>query len=399
MEYNPFSPEVKENPYQYYAELRRDRPVYHVESMDAYAVSRYEDVGRLLRQPELFSSTGFGTTNIDGRETKMLISCDPPDHTRLRNLVNRAFTPRMVADLEPRIRDITDELIDRAIPRGEFDLIEDLAIPLPVTIIAEILGVESERRADFKRWSDSVVAQHSSPEEMEAHERLMGAFIAYFQDTIERRRHEPKEDLISVLVQAKEEQQALTSDELVTFTILLLVAGNETTTNLIGNAVLALLEHPDQLAKVLDDRSLIPNLVEEALRYDSPVQFLFRKAMADVEIAGVDILKDSIVLPLYGSANRDERKYREAERFDVTRDTQGHVAFGHGIHFCLGAPLARLEGTIALEAILFRLTNLTRTEDKVERVDSLFLRGLKRLPLSFSPAPTERTASTMKEPA
>jgi cytochrome P450 len=393
MEYNPNSPDVRANPYPYYAALRRDQPVYYVEGFAGYAVSRYDDVSHVLMHPEVFSSTGFGGTNIRGRETAMLISCDPPDHTRLRNLVNRAFTPRMVAELEPHIQEITDRLIEQVLSNGEFDLMEGLAIPLPVTIIAEILGVEPERRADFKRWSDAVVGQRSSEEEMEAHEQLMEGFMSYFEETIERRRQAPKDDLISTLVQAEERQRAITSDELVAFTILLLVAGNETTTNLIGNATLALLEHPDQLAKVLADRSLIPNLVEEALRYDAPVQFLFRKAMEDVEIAGTTIPKDAIVLPIYASANRDERKYPEPDRFDVTRDTQGHLAFGHGIHFCLGAPLARLEAKIALEALLFRLPELALTEENIERLDSPFLRGPKRLRLSFASAAVTTVAA------
>lgn len=393
MEYNPNSPDVRANPYPYYAALRRDHPVYYVQGMEGYAVSRHEDVSHVLLHPEVFSSTGFGGTNIRGRETTMLISCDPPDHTRLRNLVNRAFTPRMVAELEPRIQEITDQLIEQALPNGEFDLIEELAIPLPVTIIAEILGVEPERRGDFKRWSDSVVAQRSSEEETEAHEQLMDGFMSYFEETIERRRRAPKDDLISTLVQAEEQQRAITSDELVAFTLLLLVAGNETTTNLIGNAVLALVEHPDELTKVLDDRSLIPNLVEETLRYDAPVQFLFRKAMEDVELAGTTIPKDAIVLPIYASANRDERKYPEPDRFDVTRDTQGHLAFGHGSHFCLGAPLARLEAKIALETLLLRLRDLTLREERIERLDSPFLRGPKRLRISFAAASATTAAA------
>jgi cytochrome P450 len=388
MDYNPFLPEVKQNPYPYYAELRSDHPVYRIEPLGIYAVSRYEDVVSVLMRPDLFSSARFGNVHIEERATQMLVFSDPPDHTRLRGVVNRAFTPKMVVDVEPRVRQITEQLIDQVAPTGRMDLIRDLAVPLPVTIIAEMLGIEPQRRDDFKRWSDNMIAQvfgERSDEEHEEHERIADETMAYFGGVIEQRRREPRSDLISALVQAKEGEQRLSADEVMAFAGLLLVAGNETTTNLIGNAVIALLDHPDQLARVLDDLSLIPNLVEEALRYDAPVQFLFRVAMQDAELAGTTIPQGATVLTLFASANRDERKYPDAERFDITRDTQGHLAFGHGIHFCLGAPLARLEAKIALEALLPRLPDLARTDENVELVDSVFLRGPKRLPLTFTP--------------
>src|SRR3990170_251110 len=239
MDYSPLAPEVKRNPYPYYAELRRDPPVYRIEPLGAYAVSRYDDVVQVLLHPDIFSS-GYGETHIRDRPTTLLIFCDPPDHTRLRSLVNRAFTPKMVADLEPRIRQVTDELIARVAPNGELDLIEDLAMPLPVTMIAEILGVAPERRDDFKRWSDDVVIQiigALTEEDRQRIERNMEEFQDYFEQAINERRREPKDDLIRALVHAEEERQALTSDEVIAFTGLLLVAGNETTTNLIGNAV------------------------------------------------------------------------------------------------------------------------------------------------------------------
>lgn len=385
MDYNPLDPAVKKNPYPYYAELRRDHLVYHVAAFDALAISRYDDVSFVLNNPTLFSSDAFGTTQIDGRETKMLISEDPPDHTRLRGLVNKAFTPKIVAEMEGRIREVTRGLIDAVAERGEFDLIDDLAIPLPVTIIAEILGVEPERQADFKKWSGSVVASKATQEELEAHELLMQDFIDYFGKVIEERHKEPKNDIISLLVRAEEDEEALTPDELITFALLLLVAGNETTTNLIGNMMSALLAHPDQLQSVRNDPSRITNTVEEALRYDAPVQFLFRRATEDVEIAGTSIPKDSVVLPIFASANRDGRKYPDGERFDITRNTQGHMAFGHGIHFCLGAPLARLEGAIALEAMLDRLDNVAHAGGEIEVIESPFLRGPKHLQLTFEP--------------
>jgi cytochrome P450 len=222
--------------------------------------------------------------------------------------------------------------------------------------------------------------------ERAAYEADGQSFLEYFVNAVEERRRSPREDMISHLVRAEEEQQALNADELLGFVGLLLIAGNETTTNLLGNAMLALLDNPDQLRKVLDDRSLVPNLVEEALRYDAPVQFLFRTATRDVEIAGTTIPAGSVVLPVFGSACRDDRKYPNADRFDVTRDASGHLAFGHGIHFCLGAPLARLEAKIALEALLTRLCDFKRVDLALELVDLMFLRGPKSLRLRFERA-------------
>jgi cytochrome P450 len=330
----------------------------------------------------------MGTTQVRGRETRMMIATDPPDHTRLRTLVNRSFAARMMTGLEPRIRQVTGDLIAAAVARGRMELIADLAMPLPVTIIAELLGVDPAHKDDFKRWSDQVLTDDGqlSLEEAEAHARDMDDFQTYFEEAVEERRGRPRGDLISDLVQAQHEHQALDSDEVLAFVALLLIAGNETTTNLLGNAVIALLDNPDQLAKVAAEPSLVPNLVEEALRYDAPVQFLFRTSTRDVEIAGTTIPAGSAVLPLYGSANRDERRFPNGEAFDVTRDATGHVAFGHGIHFCLGAPLARLEARIALEAIVTRLRDLRRTDENSEYVSSLFLRGPKRVSLTFEPA-------------
>jgi cytochrome P450 len=392
--YNPFAPEVKENPYPYYARLRAEAPVYCVDPLGLLVVSRYDDVIHVLRNPQLFSSSAMGAAAMFGGETEgprgaTIISADPPEHTRIRNVVNRAFNPRTIDQMGPRIREITDELLGRTATKGEFDLVADLAMPLPVIVIAEMLGVEPAHREEFKRWSDDIVRAMGGtlPDEERAGVReSMQEFRDYFEEVIEKRRREPQDDLISVLVRAETEGQTLSPDEVLAFAAILLVAGNETTTNLIGNAVLALLEHPDQLAKVLADRTLIPNLIEEALRYDAPVQGLFRRATQDVEVAGTVIPEGAVVMPLYASANRDERRFPDPARFDVTRDVQGHVAFGYGIHFCLGAPLARLEAKIALEALLSRFQNLARTKEHVERINSFFLRGPKSLPLKFSTA-------------
>jgi cytochrome P450 len=258
-----------------------------------------------------------------------------------------------------------------------------------VTVIAELLGIERERTADFKRWSDCIVGGLSGaagalqPETMA---RAFGELAHYVIGVVEARRAQPREDLISTLIRAEEGETALSPAEAVFFTLLLLVAGNETTTNLLGNAMLALLAHPEQLARVQRDPSLVPALVEEALRFCGPVQFVYRAATRDVELAGVAIPAGSLVMPLIASANRDETQFEDPGRFDVTRDNQGHIAFGLGIHFCLGASLARLEARVALEELFARYARFERLESTVDYIDSFLVRGPRLLPLRVEAA-------------
>jgi len=297
--------------------------------------------------------------------------------------VNRGFTPRQIADWEGRAREIVAGCVAK-LHSGDFDVVRDLAIPLPVTVIAEMLGIEPERRHDFKRWSDTVIdnatgagrADPFGPVVLDAFAQM----TTYVVRIARERRAQPADDLISQLVSIGG-GEGLSPIELVQFVTLLLVAGNETTTNLIGNATAALLDHPDQLARVAADPSLLPGLVEEAVRFDSPVQLVFREALADAEIAGVRIPAGSIVVPLIGSANRDERRFPDPDRFDVVRNPQGHVGFGFGKHFCLGASLARLEAKVALEALVPELARMRRVEARVPRIDSFLVRGPSRLPL------------------
>ena len=393
MDFNPLSPEVTANPFPYYAELRNKAPVIWLEPFQCWALSRYADVDFALRNPQIFSSSVVTAETLGDLnpvpEVPWIVDMNPPDHTRLRKLANKGFTPRLVRALEPRVGAITQELIDALRSQPEGDLVATLSGPLPTTVIAEMLGVESERRDDFKRWSDDVMKATRRPtdEAERAQVRKSGAeFRAYFEQMIARRRTEPGNDVITALVQAEEERAMLSSTEILALAVFLLIAGNETTTNLIGNAVLALLNHPDELAKVRSDRSLIPALVEEALRYDSPVQAFFRRTAQDVELEGGKIPVGQNVLLLVGSANRDERQFPEPDRFDIARNPQDHVAFGYGIHYCLGAPLARLEGRHALEALLFDCPPFTCATDQVEQIASIIVRGPQTLPLRFGTA-------------
>ena len=384
-EFNPFDPTFRSDPYPAYARLREHAPVRRTSDIGVYTVACYDDVTHVLKSPAIFSSAAMGAATMTGTQVRSIISSDPPQHTQMRNLVNRAFTPRMVADMEPRIREIARALLDAVEARGGagIDVVRDLAVPLPVTVIAEILGVDAERRDDFKRWSNAVIMNINNADRQEQMRASSDReeFELYFAQMTDERRKEPRDDLISALVAAEEGDLRLSPDEVVSFAMLLLIAGNETTTNLIGNAMLALLDHPDQLAMVQKDPSQIPNMVEEALRWDSPVQFLFRVTTQDTEVHGVPIPKDAGVVPMYASANRDSARFPDGDRFDITRNTQGHVAFGLGPHFCLGAPLARLEARVAFEELFARFPRFDRTSNDVDRLDSMFLRGLRSLPL------------------
>jgi cytochrome P450 len=312
-----------------------------------------------------------------------LIASDGDRHTLLRAIVNRGFTPRQIADWEKRAREIVAGCM-ASLRSGRFDVVRDLAIPLPVTVIAEMLGIEPERRHDFKRWSDVVIDNATGAGRADPFgPAVLAAFAemaTYVVRIARRRQKQPADDLISQLVSIGG-GEGLSPIELVQFVTLLLVAGNETTTNLIGNATGALLDHPEQLARVAADPGLVPALIEETLRYDAPVQLVFREALADVEVGGVRIPAGATVVPLLGSANRDERRFPEPDRFDVMRNPQGHVGFGFGKHFCLGASLARLEAKVALEALVPELVRLRRGEARVARVDSFLVRGPSRLPL------------------
>ncbi len=404
-DFSMLDPAVRANPYPYYAALRRESPVHRMlPNAPFFAISRYEDIQQILQRPGDFSSTAFQTLFQGGGlslspnsgalaghrliDSPMMISVDPPSHQRLRGLVNRGFTPRRIAALEPRLRGLATGCIEAVLSHGRMDLVRDLSIPFPVTVIAELLGVEPDRRSDFKRWSDATVVGLSGIAgdfTREDVRRNADEMADYIDRIVAARRAQPKDDLISILVQA-EEGDALSTGEVLSFVFLLLVAGNETTTNLIGNAIKALLEHPKQLDELVARPELIPGMIEEVLRYDSPVQTLPRIATCDVELAGGRVEAGSFLMALFASGNRDEKQFFEADRFDIHRQPQGHLAFGHGIHFCLGASLARLEARVALETLLLRCRNLRLDGDRIPMLDSAALRGPRSLPLAFEAA-------------
>ena len=392
-----FGPKMLADPYPLYARLRSTDPVSWADQFGGWVLTRYADVTAVLRSPDASSDRAAAVRQRVGPEfqgmfelrSHMMLNADPPRHTRLRMLVNKAFTPKTVEELAPFIRAFVDKALDAAAARGRMELMADLAFPLPATVIAEMLGVPAEDRDRFKQWSDDTTAaagnlpSNLSPEVLRKSVEGIRALQAYFRDIIARRRAEPRDDLISGLIKAQEEGDRLSDQELLANCVLLLNAGHETTTNLIGNGTYALLRHCDQRKRLHDDPSLIPTAVEELLRYDSPVQFTHRILTADVELGGKTLRAGQVVLLLLAAANRDPEQFPDPDKLDVGRQNNKHVAFGLGSHFCLGAPLARLEGRFVFEALLRRAPNL-RLDGPAPRYRQNFnLRGLESLHVSL----------------
>jgi cytochrome P450 len=318
-----------------------------------------------------------------------MLGQDPPEHDRLRALVNQAFTPRIIRRLEPRMYEIANQLFDRALEHGEVDFVEALTYPLPVIVIAEIIGIPAEDREQFKHWSDTAVADLGAglfvpptPDQLQRIGKLLDEMGAYFSALADERRRQPREDLLTGLVHAEVEGSKLTHEEMLRMLVLILVAGNETTTTLIGNIVLELLAHPDALAQLRAEPALAASAIEEVLRYSSPVQLDPRCATRDVELHGEPIEKNQIVVNWIGSANHDEAVFPDSERFDITRSENRHLAFGFGTHYCLGANLARLEGQVALRTLLSRTRSFERASDAPPPLHpSIVFRGVTALPL------------------
>jgi cytochrome P450 len=398
---NLFDPVFKADPYPTYARLRSSAPVHRATLPDGrgvWLITRYEDVLAVLKDERFVKNWRSALTPEQRAEiptipevmkplSQNMLDTDPPDHERLRALVSKAFTPRLIERMRPRVQAIADGLLDAVQDRGGMDLIDDYAFPLPITVIAELLGVPAEDRNNFREWSDAAVSGNASQEYLE--EILiphMQAFTDYLRALFEEKHANPRDDLVSALVQAEEAGDKLSEDELLGMVFLLLVAGHETTVNLIGNGVLALLQHPDQLRKLKDDPSLIKPAVEELLRYDGPVETSTERfAREDVDMGRTVIPRGEMVLVVLAAADHDPERFSDPDNLDITRTDNRHLAFGKGIHHCLGAPLARMEGQIAISTLLGRMPNL-RLKGSPESLSwrpGMILRGLRGLPVEF----------------
>lgn len=379
--------EAKRNPHIFYAQLRSAEPLYYVEEMDAWLTMTYEDAQFVLKDPRLTKERRkVLPPQLDEQNAlfesifQNMLSFDPPDHTRLRRLVSRAFTPRMIEQLRPRIQQITDELLDAVQEQGSMDLITGFAYPLPITVIAEMLGIPAADRRLFRAWTQAIV------NESEESTAAIEAFLHYIENLLAEKRAHPGPDLASDLVQVEENGDQLRENELVSMIFLLIAAGHETTVNLLGNGTLALLQHPDQMHLLRSDPSLLPTAIEELLRYTAPVSLTDERwAAEDIILHGKTIRKGQQVRAVLISANADPQQFSDPTVLDITRQQNQHLSFGKGIHYCLGAPLARLEGQIAFGTLLRRLPNLRLAIDPAQLTwnKNSMLRGLTSLPVTF----------------
>ncbi len=374
--YDPLDPRVIADPFPYYALLQREAPVHRVEKHGFFVLTRYEDVSAALLDPETFSSTwGPGPMKVLS-PVRMILHLDPPQHGPLRAIIAKAFTPNAMRKLEPRITELADALVERVLGAGELDLVRELAVPLPVGVIAELLGVSREDLPLFKKWSDDIVAEIGARVNASESRR---AFDAYWTAVIRERRARPGDDMVSRLCEPSASGERLSDPEVLAFTRALLVAGNETTTALISNLALALGQRPACWRRLREEPRLVEGAVEESLRFDSPNQGLFRHTTRDVAIRGVAIPAGTKVLASFGAANRDPEQFERPGEFDPTREPNRHIAFGVGVHHCLGASLGRLEARIVLGALARRARELRLREAEVPWVPIFFVRAPERL--------------------
>jgi cytochrome P450 len=391
--FNPLAPATRRDPFPLYERGRREHPAFAHEGLPLRVVSvfRFADVQAILRDPANWSSCfpAVGRETVPAEIPPSMLLTDPPEHTRLRSLVNKAFTPRIVQTLEPRMREIADDLLDQALDAGEVDLVQALTYPLPVTVIAEMIGIPAEDRARFKAWSDRAIASLGlvfmtgiDETRIARQLELLREMREYLVPLAEARREDPQDDLLTGLVQAEHEGSRLSYDEMLSMVVLLLVAGNETTTTLIGNAALELMAHPDAEKRLRESPDLLPSAIEEVLRFSSPVQFDPRRATRAQVLHGVEIRENEYVLCWLGSANRDETVFERPDVFDISREKNPHMSFGFGTHYCLGANLARLETKVAIETLLERTRSFERTGDEdLPLHPSPVFRGVTAIPV------------------
>jgi cytochrome P450 len=380
---NIFSDEARRDPYEIYEQLRTQSPAFYVPPpFDGWLIFDYEGVKRALNDNEAFSSAVPAPRN-------WFIFTDPPAHSKQRALISRAFTPRMLVELEPLIRDLSRQLLDVALQRGEMDFAAEFAVPLPIQVIATMIGIPARDWAQFKDWSDAILklsyARAGGVEAQEAQrefQRATAEMGPYVTEMARERRAAPRNDLFTRLIEAEVDGERLSHEELLGFFQLLIVAGQETTTNLINNAIVCFLDHPEQLALLRRSPELLPSAIEEVLRYRSPFQWVMRTPLRDIEMHGKTIPAGKLVLAMIGSANRDPKLFKDADRFDITRNPNPHIAFGHGIHSCLGAALARMEARIALTDFLARVKDFKRVSNEPwEPRKALHVHGPARLPI------------------
>lgn len=391
-------PEIRANPYPFYARLRSEDPVHWDEELGFWVLTRYADIVSVYHDSRFSRAHGLrrGYERLPQEEqvlaepvyrafSKTMFYSDPPYHTRLRGLVNSAFTPTAIEQMRPFVQKTVDSLLDAVQANGRIDIIHDFAYPLPILVIARMLGLPAEDRVLFKKWSDDLFAilgsVPHSPALMEGAAKSLRALTEYITALSDDRRAHPQNDLLTGLVEAVQEGERLTQDELVSNVIILLSAGHETTSNLIGNGLLALLQHPDQLQKLREEPEWIASAIEEMMRYDNPVQISYRSAAEDVEIGGKLIRKGDLVNSILAAGNRDPERFTEPDRFDITRDEGRQLGLGLGIHFCLGAPLVRLEAQVAFTTILRRFPNLSLATNQLEWQEHPIFRGVKSLPV------------------
>lgn len=391
----------RQDPYPLYRLLRERAPVYFSPAWNAWLITRHADVEAVLRNHESFSASGRleklieplppklrkTVQNLIGNFSAGLQATDPPDHTRIHRLVSRAFTPTVVNNMREPIQSFVDALLESVLARGRMDLVADFALTLPVLVLGHVLGFSREECEQFRQWDNDFLAVTGSragrPEAVDRARRSVEEQVTWLKEVTERRRRDPHNDLFSALVDGLDSGQIRDLPELHGTYLAILIGGHETTTGLISSAMFMLLRHRDQLGQLQDDLSLIPRAIEEFLRCESPIQVITRVATADTVIGGKQIQKDQLVMNLISAANRDPDVFDEPDRFDITRHPNRHLAFGHGVHFCIGAPLARLEGQIALTSLLTRMRNVRLAADSVAWIENDIFRVLKSLPIEF----------------